>query len=92
MIVFVNCLDKVTLRSMPQNGGRKATLDAKRVRELRAEGKGPAQIAKQLKGVEGVGAGLPIKRLAFVRRWPVPRLRLSIGAHGSGKKRRPRRG
>jgi len=32
-----------------KNGGRKATLDAKKVRELRAEGKGPAEIAKQLK-------------------------------------------
>ena len=32
-----------------KNGGRKATLDVDKVRELHAAGKGPAAIAKQLK-------------------------------------------
>jgi len=32
-----------------KNGGRKATLDAAKVRELHAAGVGPAAIAKQLK-------------------------------------------
>ena len=32
-----------------KNGGRKATLDADKVKELHASGKGPAAIAKQLK-------------------------------------------